>query len=90
MGRLVWNHSTHAKGLIPVLRRLVKEPGIKTVTPGKVKPLKGNGCDLRITVTSPLPHGWRLKVRRGRLLQEVFVVTEFDQATLQTMIDRLR
>ncbi|MBA3921508.1 MAG: metal-binding protein, partial [Nostocaceae cyanobacterium] len=32
-GRLVWNHSTHIDGLIPILERLCRIEGITTVTP---------------------------------------------------------
>ncbi|WP_371357623.1 DUF2103 domain-containing protein, partial [Hydrocoleum sp. CS-953] len=33
-GRLVWNHSTHIDGLIPILEKLTQHQGIETVTPG--------------------------------------------------------
>ena len=89
MGRLVRNHSTHVDGLIAVLSTLVQEPTIKTVTPGRLRPVKGTGCVLRMKVSIPVSGGWKLNVRKSRLAQEVFVVTDLDKRYLQTLVDEL-
>lgn len=37
MGRLVWNHSTHVDGLMPLLLKLLRaEPGVSTAIPGRI------------------------------------------------------
>ena len=88
-GRLVWNHSTHVDGLITVLRKLCEKGGIKTVTPGRLRPVKGNGCALRLRVSVPVSGGWKVNVRQGRLAQEVFVVTDLTKEALQAEIATL-
>ncbi len=89
MGRLVRNHSTHVEGVMDVLGKLVRDPAIKTVTPGRLRPVKGTGCVLRMKVSIPVIGGWKLNVRKSRLAQEVFVVTDLDKHDLQTLVDEL-
>lgn len=88
MGRLVWNHSTHVEGLIPILRKLADKPGVKTVTPGRIRPTRGNG-PFRVTVSVPVSGGWKVNARKSRLAQEVFVVTDLTKEELQAEIDAL-
>lgn len=87
-GRLVWNHSTHLPGLIPVLKRLVDEDGIGTVTPAVLSRTRSNAPKLRIRVSVPIPGGFKLIARKGKTTQEVFVITELDQAGLEQAIVR--
>jgi hypothetical protein len=82
-GRLVLNHSTHIPGLLPVLKRLVQYPGIKTVTPGRLARVKGRPSSLTIRVTVPITGGFKLQARSKGNVQEVFVVTDLDADTLQ-------
>ena len=82
-GRLVWNHSTHIPGLIPVLKRLVLQPGIETVTPGEIKRVRGHAPKLKIRVSVPILGGFKLIARKGKTVQEVFVLTKRDQASLE-------
>ncbi|ASC69281.1 hypothetical protein XM38_002080 [Halomicronema hongdechloris C2206] len=85
-GRLVWNHSTHLPGLIPILERLVAYPGIRTVTPGEIAKVRGHSPTLRIKVSVPIRGGYKLIARRGKTVQEVFVITEQDKAGLETTL----
>jgi hypothetical protein len=88
-GRLVWNHSTHIPGLIPVLTRLCKVPGVKTVTPGRLGQAKGRPMPLTIRVTVPIVGGFKLQARSSGGVQEIFVVTSLTEAELQQAIDGL-
>ena len=88
-GRVVWNHSTHVDGMIDVLEKLAKRAGVKTITPGRIRPVKGNGCSLRFRVSIPVNGGWKVNVRRGRMAQEVFVVTTWERGKLQETLDEL-
>ena len=88
MGRLVWNHSSHVEGIIPILRRLADMPGIKTVTPGRIRPPQGHG-PFRITVSVPISGGWKANGRKAGLAQEIFVVTDLTKEALQAEIDAL-
>jgi hypothetical protein len=88
-GRLVWNHSTHIPDLIPLLTRLAEQPGIKTITPGRIARVKGRPTPLRVKVTVPVSGGYKLQARSKGNVQEVFVVTKLSAERLQALIDRL-
>lgn len=85
-GRLVWNHSTHIDGLIPVLHRLIDQPGIETVTPGVISSVRANIPRLQLKVSVPIRGGFKVIARKGKSVQEVFIVTPLDQATLETTL----
>ncbi len=87
-GRLVWNHSTHIAGLIPVLERLTRQPGIKTVTPGALSCSRGRIPQLQLRVSVPIRGGYKLVARKGSSVQEVFVVTDLSQSELEAAIRR--
>jgi hypothetical protein len=89
MGRLVITHSTYVEGLIPLLRRLVREQGIDTVTPAVIARVRGRSSGLRLRIQSPISGGWKLVARRGSSAQEVFVVTALDRDQLQGLLDQL-
>ncbi|BAZ41574.1 hypothetical protein NIES4101_75400 [Calothrix sp. NIES-4101] len=85
-GRLVWNHSTHIAGLIPILERLCKQDGIQTITPGVIGRAKGHSPSLQLRVSVPIRGGFKIIARHGKTVQEVFIITPLDQATLETAI----
>jgi hypothetical protein len=87
-GRLVWNHSTHLPGLIPILERLLNQPGIGTVTPGVIANVRAHSPELRIKVSVPIRGGFKLIARRGKTVQEVFVLSDLDKAGLELAIAR--
>lgn len=88
-GRLVWNHSTHIDGLIPVLKKLVNYRGIRTITPGALSRAKSNTPKLRLRVSAPLMGGFKVIARKGKSVQEVFIVTDLPQTELQQAIAAL-
>lgn len=85
-GRLVWNHSTHLPGLIPILEKLVDQPGIGTVTPGVIAQVRAHSPTLRVKVSVPIRGGFKLIARRGKTVQEVFVLTDLDKAGLEAAV----
>lgn len=85
-GRVVWNHSTHIPGLIPVLERLAKMPSIGTVTPAVIGRAKGNTPVLKLKVSVPTRGGFKLIARKGKSFQEVFVITDLSQPELEAAI----
>jgi len=89
-GRLVLNHSTHVPGLIPLLIRLAEQPGIKTITPGRLARVRGRPTPLTIRVTVPISGGHKMQARAQGNVQEVFVVTDLSAIVLQKTIDRLQ
>ena len=88
-GRLVLTHSTYVSGLIPVLERLTQVTGIQTITPGVISRVKGHAPNLRLRVSVPIQGGFKLLARRGKTVQEVFVVTHLHQEQLQEAITQV-
>ena len=88
MGRLVQNHSTHIEGLIKWLKRLAENEGIKTVTPASLSKAKGRGEKLVLKVTVETNEGFKLLARKGKLVQEVFIVTHLGKSEIKELIDK--
>ncbi|MBZ8180216.1 MAG: DUF2103 domain-containing protein [Oscillatoria sp. PMC 1051.18] len=86
-GRLVWNHSTHIDGLIPVLEKLISNcQQIQTVTPGVISRARGHSPQLKLRVSVPIRGGFKVIARQGKTVQEVFVVTELSKQELENAI----
>ena len=85
-GRLVWNHSTHLDGLIPILEKLIKVTGIGTVTPGVISRAKGHCPHLKLRVSVPIRGGYKAIARQGKTVQEVFIVTDLSKQELESAI----
>ncbi|WP_043368476.1 DUF2103 domain-containing protein [Cyanobium sp. PCC 7001] len=89
MGRVVITHSTYLEGLIPLLQRLARLPGVDTVTPAVLSRVKGRSPGLRLRVSTPIRGGHKLLARRGTSAQEVFVITTANREELQELVDQL-
>ncbi len=89
MGRVVITHSTYVEGLVPLLKRLARYPGIDTVTPAVISRVRGRSAQLRLRVSAPITGGHKLVARRGNSAQEVFVVTGWSREQLQQQLDQL-
>ena len=85
-GRLVWNHSTHIAGLIPILERLCQQDGIQTVTPGVIGRVKGHSPKMQLRVSVPIRGGYKVIARHGKTVQEVFILTTLDRDKFQDAI----
>lgn len=85
-GRLVWNHSTHIEGLIPVLERLITFQGIYTVTPGVISRARSNSQHLKLRVSVPIRGGYKVIAREGKSVQEVFIITDLNKEELESAI----
>lgn len=88
-GRLVWNHSTHIPGLIPLLETLItRESQIQTVTPGRLSTVRSHSPHLRLKVSVPIRGGHKLIARKGKSAQEVFVLTKLTQSQLEDAVQQ--
>ncbi|MDJ1185722.1 DUF2103 domain-containing protein [Roseofilum casamattae] len=85
-GRLVWNHSTHLDGLIPILEKLTNSDGISTITPGVLSRVKSHSPHLKLKVSVPIRGGFKLIARQGKTVQEVFIITTLSQTDLEAAI----
>ncbi len=88
-GRVVLNHSTHIDGLIPVLERLALIEGITTLTPAVISTGKGRSPQLTLRVSVPIIGGYKIIARRGKTVQEVFVITKLGQPQLEQAIQQV-
>lgn len=82
-GRLVFNHSTHIPGLIPILERLAKRTGIQTITPGVIGRATGHSPKMKLKVSVPIRGGFKVIARQGKTVQEVFIITALSQQELE-------
>ncbi len=87
MGRLVQNHSTNIEGLIKWLERIAENKEIKTVTPASLSKANGRGEKLLLKVTVKTKEGYKLLARKGKLVQEVFLVTSLDKKEILKIIE---
>lgn len=85
-GRLVWNHSTHLPGLIPVLERLTRYTGIQTITPAVIGRAKSHRPKMELKVSVPIRGGFKLIARAGKTFQEVFIITDLSKGELEQAI----
>lgn len=85
-GRVVLNHSTHVEGLIDVLGRLSGVAGISTIVPGRLAKSAGRTRQLTLRITVPTEGGFKIVARLGQQTQEVFIVCDLDQQTLEAAI----
>ncbi len=88
-GRLVWNHSTHLPGLIPILERLTHFAGVETITPAVIGHAKSNAPKLQIKVSVPIRGGFKLIARKGKTVQEVFIITQLSRLDLEALLAEL-
>ena len=87
MGRLVQNHSTNIEGLIKWLKRIAINGEVKTVTPGALSKTNGKEEQLTIKLTIKTNEGYKLLARKGKLVQEIFLVTKLNEIELKELID---
>lgn len=88
-GRVVWNHSTHLPGLIPLLERLTEQPGIETITPAVIRQTRSHAPHFQLKVSVPIRGGFKLIARKSKTVQEVFILTQLSQSELETAIARV-
>lgn len=86
-GRLVWNHSTHIDGLIPILERLTDCTGITTLTPGVISRSKSHSPKMKLKISVPIRGGFKAIARYGKTVQEVFILTTLTQLELEEAIN---
>ena len=86
-GRVVLNHSTHVPGLIAVLQKLATHPQIKTLTPAVISRGRANVPKLRLKASVPIRGGFKLIARKGKSVQEVFVITDLNAEQMAAAIE---
>ena len=87
MGRLVLNHSSNLEGLIPILKKLVLNINIKTITPGVISRVRGRSSKLIIRLSVKTINGYKAIARKGKTAQEVFISTDLNKVDLKQVLD---
>lgn len=86
-GRVVLTHSTHLPGLIAVLQKLATHTQIKTLTPAVISRGRSNAPKLRLKMSVPIRGGFKLIGRKGKSIQEVFVITDLSAEQMAAAIE---
>ncbi len=89
MGRLVKTHSTYIEGLINILDLLTTDKSIKTITPGIIKRVKGKSEKLKLKITRVVEGGYKVNARKGKSVQEVFILTTYNRSELTKKLNTL-
>ena len=87
MGRLVLNHSSNIEGLIPILKKLVLDINIKTITPAAISRVRGKSSKLIIRLSVKTINGYKAIARKGKTAQGVFISTDLSKDELKQIID---
>ena len=87
MGRLVLTHSTYIEGLIEWLKILAKDDQIKNITPSVIGKVKGRSDILKLQITRKTSNGYKLKARKGKSNQEVYIVCKLSEKELERKIE---
>jgi len=86
LGRIVLNHSTYIKGLIPILKKLAANKKIKTVTPGTISKVRGRTSKLIIRISVKIIGGFKAIARKGQTAQEIFITTDLNKDELISLL----
>ncbi len=88
MGRLVQNHSTNIEGLVKWLKKIAENKDIKTITPACLSKANGRGEKLQLKITIKTNEGFKIIARKGKLVQEVFIVTKLGKADITEILEK--
>ncbi|WP_269622970.1 DUF2103 domain-containing protein [Prochlorococcus marinus] len=88
MARIVKTHSTYLEGLLKVLEKISQEGSIKTIIPGEIKRIEGHKEKLELKVFRKTISGYMVKARKGRSLQEVYIITNIKKKDVERIISQ--
>ena len=69
------------------MKNIAKTNEIKTVTPASLSKTNGKGEKLILKVTIKTNDGYKLLARKGKLVQEVFLVTRLEEKEIKEIIE---
>jgi hypothetical protein len=85
-GKLKVEHSI-IDGVRDVLERLLgANPGIRSVIPGVIRPVRDAKGEVRVRVTVPVTNGWKAIAFSAGARQELFISTALSKAELEQAI----
>lgn len=83
--RLKIEHSI-IDGLRPVLERMLRHEGIRSIIPGVIKPVRDARGAVKIRITVPVPNGWKGIALASGARQELFISTALPQAEVEKLV----
>lgn len=85
-GRLKIEHSI-IDGLRPVLEELLgRNPEIRSIIPGVIRPVRDAKGDVKIRVTVATTNGWKAIALSAGARQELFISTAMDKESLEASL----
>lgn len=85
-GKLKIEHSI-IDGVRDVLERLLRaNPGIRSVIPGVIRPVRDAKGEVKVRVTVPVTNGWKAIAFSAGARQELFISTTLSKAELEQAI----
>lgn len=85
-GKLKIEHAI-IDGLRPVLERLLKDnPGIRSVIPGVIRPVRDARGEPAIRITVPTTNGWKAIALSAGARQELFISTALSKEAVEEII----
>jgi len=89
-GKLKVEHSI-IDGVRDILERLLREnPGIRSVIPGVIRPVRDARGEVKIRVTVPTQNGWKAIALSAGARQELFISTALSREELEKAIGEAR
>lgn len=76
---------TVLKEIIHILEKITLVPGVASIIPGRIKPIKGNHPAPYLSLTVSTESGYKCIAKSSRAVQEIFIVT-----TDSTCINKLK
>ena len=70
------------------MKKIAERDEIKTVTPASLSKTNGKGENLVLKVTVKTNEGYKLLARKGKLVQEVFLVTSLSESGIREIIEK--
>lgn len=87
-GKLKVEHSILG-GVRELLERLLAQtPGIRSVIPGVIRPVRDAKGPVRVRITLPTVNGWKAIALSDGARQELFISTDLDKAKLEAALER--
>lgn len=69
-------------GLFALLQKVQEIEEIRSIIPGRIKPVKGQNANIKLEFTTFTDSGLKFIAKSDRAVQEVFIVTEKKEEVL--------
>jgi hypothetical protein len=86
VANITYNHSTFVVGLKPFMEKLKLRPGIKKITPGRLNHVHSIAPIFEFRVQREKEYSWKLVVKNGSTVQDLFIETD-DWVTTKEAIE---